>query len=92
MYCTYYVLIAVAAADAELNVPLDLTVSDSLCCSYCRTTFKDKSEQRNHYKLDWHRHNLKQSLKGMKFLSEEEFLKLAGILYEFYVLHIHINK
>ncbi|KAF4516827.1 hypothetical protein B566_EDAN006221 [Ephemera danica] len=57
--------------------PLELTVSSSLCCSFCQTSFKDQTEQRNHYKLDWHRHNLKQSLRGRAFVNEEEFAKLA---------------
>lgn len=60
---------------------LDLTVSDSLSCSYCRTTFESQSEQRSHYKLDWHRHNLKQSLRGAHFHTQEEFSKLAGMVY-----------
>ncbi|EZA52420.1 hypothetical protein DMN91_012080 [Ooceraea biroi] len=56
----------------------ELVVSDSLCCSYCNTEFEDKVQQRLHYKLDWHRYNLKQHLNGLKSISEDSFNKLAG--------------
>lgn len=55
----------------------DLTVSDSLCCSFCNTIFDDKIQQRMHYKLDWHRYNLKQRLRGIKSITEDEFAILA---------------
>ncbi|KAK0159020.1 hypothetical protein PV328_009952 [Microctonus aethiopoides] len=51
----------------------DLTVSDSLSCSFCNTIFEDQTQQRLHYKLDWHRYNLKQRLRGFKSISEDEF-------------------
>ncbi|CAL7951192.1 unnamed protein product [Xylocopa violacea] len=55
----------------------DLVVSDSLSCSFCNTIFEDKAQQRLHYKLDWHRYNLKQRLHGLKSISEEKFNLLA---------------
>lgn len=66
-----------AAPDNE-QVLCELVVSDSLCCSYCNTEFEDKTQQRLHYKLDWHRYNLKQHLNGLKSISEDNFNKLAG--------------
>ncbi|XP_031781136.1 ankyrin repeat and zinc finger domain-containing protein 1 isoform X2 [Nasonia vitripennis] len=51
----------------------DLVISNSLCCSYCNTVFADKYQQRTHYKLDWHRFNLKQHLHGLKSVSEDIF-------------------
>ncbi|KAK6617860.1 hypothetical protein RUM43_014089 [Polyplax serrata] len=56
----------------------ELTISDVLSCSYCLVTFSDNVEQRNHYKLDWHRYNLKRALVGSKPVSEDLFLCVAG--------------
>ncbi|KAL2730377.1 ankyrin repeat and zinc finger domain-containing protein 1-like isoform X1 [Vespula maculifrons] len=55
----------------------ELVVSDSLSCSFCNTVFEDKKHQRLHYKLDWHRYNLKQRLNGLKSISEDSFNLLA---------------
>ncbi|XP_072749414.1 tRNA endonuclease ANKZF1 [Anoplolepis gracilipes] len=55
-----------------------LVVSDSLCCSHCNAEFEDKPQQRLHYKLDWHRYNLKQNLNGLKSISEDSFNRIAG--------------
>ncbi|XP_023329835.1 ankyrin repeat and zinc finger domain-containing protein 1 isoform X2 [Eurytemora carolleeae] len=51
----------------------DLQVSDAKQCSYCRVEFLNIQEQRGHYKLDWHRYNLKLSLESRAAVSEEEF-------------------
>uniref|UniRef100_A0A1Y1NCG2 VLRF1 domain-containing protein n=2 Tax=Photinus pyralis TaxID=7054 RepID=A0A1Y1NCG2_PHOPY len=48
-----------------------------LICSYCKTSFNDVQQQREHYKLDWHRYNLKQSLLSRSPLTEEEFNERA---------------
>lgn len=45
----------------------------NLSCSYCRTDFIDLQGQREHYKLDWHRYNLKQSLLSKQPINEQEF-------------------
>ncbi|KAJ8971834.1 hypothetical protein NQ317_001547 [Molorchus minor] len=42
-------------------------------CSYCRIQFSDLQSQREHYKLDWHRYNLKQSLESKTSITEEQF-------------------
>lgn len=55
----------------------ELSVSDSLSCSFCNTVFEDKTHQRLHYKLDWHRYNLKQHLNGLKSINEDNFNLLA---------------
>jgi len=71
------------SADTELSQSqlldnLDnLVVSDSLCCSFCNTTFVNKIEQRLHYKLEWHRFNLKQNLHGFETVSENKFESLT---------------
>ncbi|KAJ9577048.1 hypothetical protein L9F63_006396 [Diploptera punctata] len=55
----------------------DLSVSEILFCSFCNTSFENQIQQRMHYKLDWHRYNLKQKLNGLKTISEEKFTQLA---------------
>lgn len=69
--------ISVSETEKVLNQLDDLVVSDSLSCSFCNTVFEDKTQQRLHYKLDWHRYNLKQRLHGLKSTSEDKFNLLA---------------
>ncbi|XP_069680967.1 tRNA endonuclease ANKZF1-like [Periplaneta americana] len=58
----------------------DLIISEKLCCSFCNTNFENQAQQRLHYKLDWHRYNLKQRLHGLKSVTEEKFTQLADDL------------
>ncbi|KAI9137228.1 hypothetical protein BKA69DRAFT_1128410 [Paraphysoderma sedebokerense] len=45
-------------------------------CTICQVTFNDAEEQRTHYKLEWHRYNVKRvSQLGLQSLTEEEFEK-----------------
>uniref|UniRef100_A0A0N8ETG3 tRNA endonuclease ANKZF1 n=1 Tax=Heterocephalus glaber TaxID=10181 RepID=A0A0N8ETG3_HETGA len=53
--------------------PLD--ISEKLFCSACNQSFQNHQEQREHYKLDWHRFNLKQRLKDKPLLSALDFEK-----------------
>ncbi|XP_006822109.1 tRNA endonuclease ANKZF1-like [Saccoglossus kowalevskii] len=53
-------------------------VSDKMLCSTCNIQFHSRSEQKEHYKLDWHRFNLKQKAIGLEAISEEEFEKVAA--------------
>ncbi|XP_045476125.1 ankyrin repeat and zinc finger domain-containing protein 1-like [Harmonia axyridis] len=52
--------------------------TNSSSCSYCLMDFPDVVAQREHYKLDWHRFNLKQSLSGKNPISEHEFNEKSG--------------
>uniref|UniRef100_H0V3H7 tRNA endonuclease ANKZF1 n=1 Tax=Cavia porcellus TaxID=10141 RepID=H0V3H7_CAVPO len=56
-----------------LQGPLD--ISEKLFCSACNQSFQNHQEQREHYKLDWHRFNLKQRLKDKPLLSALDFEK-----------------
>ena len=49
-----------------------------LFCQSCRVVLGDREEQVVHYRLDWHRYNLKRRLKGLVSLSQEEFERIAG--------------
>ncbi|XP_008110324.1 tRNA endonuclease ANKZF1 [Anolis carolinensis] len=50
-----------------------LEVSDRMYCSACSRSFDSREEQTEHYRLDWHRFNLKQRLLGRQMLTVEEF-------------------
>ncbi|KAM6179151.1 tRNA endonuclease ANKZF1 [Rhynchocyon petersi] len=52
--------------------------SEKLRCSTCDQTFKNHQEQREHYKLDWHRFNLKQRLKDKPCLTALDFEKQSS--------------
>ncbi|NP_001391836.1 tRNA endonuclease ANKZF1 isoform 9 [Mus musculus] len=53
--------------------PYSLEISEKLFCSACDQIFQNHQEQREHYKLDWHRFNLKQRLKNKPLLSASDF-------------------
>ncbi|XP_043302059.1 ankyrin repeat and zinc finger domain-containing protein 1 isoform X2 [Cervus canadensis] len=59
-----------------LQGPLD--ISEKLFCSTCDQVFQNHQEQREHYKLDWHRFNLKQRLKDKPLLSALDFEKQSS--------------
>lgn len=70
--------VATATADGALSGGGigRLEVSSSMSCSTCQASFADKESQREHYKLDWHRFNLKQALQGRATVGEEAFEKM----------------
>eukprot|EP00058_Branchiostoma_floridae_P015203 XP_002600691.1 hypothetical protein BRAFLDRAFT_118554 [Branchiostoma floridae] len=53
-------------------------VSDRRMCSSCNIVFSSREEQVLHYKLDWHRFNLKQRIMGAEPVSEEKFETISG--------------
>ncbi|KAM9709316.1 tRNA endonuclease ANKZF1 isoform 1-T1 [Menidia menidia] len=55
-----------------------IDVSDKMLCSACRCSFINREEQREHYKLDWHRFNLRRKMKGLPPLQAEEFERKTG--------------
>ncbi|XP_054264956.1 ankyrin repeat and zinc finger domain-containing protein 1-like [Macrosteles quadrilineatus] len=55
----------------------ELNVSDRLFCSFCDVSFSDQSQQRHHYKMDWHRYNLKQHLANRKLFTEDRFYQIT---------------
>uniref|UniRef100_A0A8C5J7T1 Ankyrin repeat and zinc finger peptidyl tRNA hydrolase 1 n=1 Tax=Junco hyemalis TaxID=40217 RepID=A0A8C5J7T1_JUNHY len=62
-----------AAASCE-EKPYGVTeVSERMCCLTCGQVFGSREEQTEHYRLDWHRFNLKQRLLGRRTLPEEVF-------------------
>ncbi|XP_070693907.1 tRNA endonuclease ANKZF1 [Pempheris klunzingeri] len=53
-------------------------VSDKMVCSACRCPFTSREDQMEHYKLDWHRFNLRQKMSGAPPVTAEEFERKTG--------------
>lgn len=49
-----------------------LKVSTSQVCSLCSVQFGNLSEQRQHFKLDWHRYNIRRKLQSKSIVNEDE--------------------
>lgn len=61
---------AVAVQEETSVIP---RVSNRMSCSACLCHFNNREEQVEHYKLDWHRFNLKQRVAGCQPMSADEF-------------------
>ncbi|XP_022596668.1 ankyrin repeat and zinc finger domain-containing protein 1 [Seriola dumerili] len=66
------------ADDKPWECSLAKEVSDKMVCSACRCPFINREEQMEHYKLDWHRFNLRQKIAGLPPVTVEEFEKKTG--------------
>ncbi|XP_034241802.1 protein vms-1-like [Thrips palmi] len=55
----------------------DLVVADAHSCSCCSVKFPNATAQRAHFKLDWHRYNIKRQLAGLSPVREEAFTVIA---------------
>ncbi|XP_035532345.1 ankyrin repeat and zinc finger domain-containing protein 1 isoform X2 [Morone saxatilis] len=64
--------------DSQRESSLVREVSDKVVCSACRCPFNNREEQMEHYKLDWHRFNLRQKLSGVPPVTAEEFERKTG--------------
>ncbi|XP_072117236.1 tRNA endonuclease ANKZF1 isoform X3 [Mobula birostris] len=53
-------------------------ISDRMSCSACGCSFESREEQTEHYRLDWHRFNLRRRLMGAQSVSAENFETIAG--------------
>lgn len=61
-------------------------------CITCRVAFKDADVQREHYKTDWHRYNLKRKVADLPPVSAEEFQRRVLIQREKDDLHNKITS
>uniref|UniRef100_A0AAZ3NVN2 VLRF1 domain-containing protein n=1 Tax=Oncorhynchus tshawytscha TaxID=74940 RepID=A0AAZ3NVN2_ONCTS len=59
--------------DKQPESSLGRDVSDRMVCSACQCPFDTREEQMEHYKLDWHRFNLRQRPSGKTPATVEEF-------------------
>ncbi|XP_077473452.1 tRNA endonuclease ANKZF1 isoform X2 [Stigmatopora argus] len=63
----------------EDEVPKDVReISDKMSCLACRCSFINREEQMEHYKLDWHRFNLRLKMLGSLPVTTEEFERKTG--------------
>ncbi|XP_072902441.1 tRNA endonuclease ANKZF1 isoform X4 [Hemitrygon akajei] len=53
-------------------------ISDRMSCSACGCSFESREEQTEHYRLDWHRFNLRRRLIGAQSVSADNFETIAG--------------
>ncbi|XAR69638.1 hypothetical protein NMG60_11001316, partial [Bertholletia excelsa] len=53
-----------------------------LTCNACNKEFQDESEQKIHYKSEWHRYNLKRKVAGVPGVTEALFLARQSALAE----------
>ena len=61
---------------------LEERASSSTACALCKVTFTNVQDQRNHVKSDFHRYNLKLSVKQQPPIDEATFVRLIGDLDE----------
>ena len=47
-------------------------------CLTCSEVFHSREDQVEHYRLDWHRYNLKRKLKGLEAVDQDSFEKISG--------------
>lgn len=72
------ILLANCTSAPEVSRQLeDLVVADAHSCSCCSVKFSNPTAQRAHFKLDWHRYNLKRQLVGLAPVREEAFAALT---------------
>ncbi|XP_059198970.1 tRNA endonuclease ANKZF1 isoform X2 [Centropristis striata] len=64
--------------DRQRESSLIREVSDKMVCSACKCLFTSREEQMEHYKLDWHRFNLRLKISGLPPVSAEEFETKTG--------------
>ncbi|XP_064874673.1 tRNA endonuclease ANKZF1 [Oncorhynchus nerka] len=64
--------------DLQPESSLGRDVSDRMVCSACQCPFDTREEQMEHYKLDWHRFNLRQRPSGKTPATVEEFERKTG--------------
>lgn len=67
-----------AYGSGDVDEKVAHTVSTRMSCAYCAVEFSSRSEQRSHFKSDWHRYNLKLQLKGENSITEETFEAMSG--------------
>lgn len=48
------------------------------CCNSCSFVAEDVGDLRQHYKLDWHRYNVKRKVSGEGPVSEPKFYEMMG--------------
>lgn len=62
-------------------------MSGLLTCITCSVAFKEACGQRDHYKTDWHRYNLKRKVAELPPISDQDFKVriIKAVLVSFYM-------
>ena len=64
----------VSTVENDTKAPIISCPSDdTLYCTSCKVMLQDRQDQLLHYRLDWHRMNLKRKLQGRSPLSADAF-------------------
>ena len=69
----------VSTAESDAKAPtISCPSDDTLYCTSCKVTLQDRQDQLLHYRLDWHRMNLKRKLQGRSPLSADAFEEITS--------------
>ena len=71
------------AAATQRNA-VSLPRADDRRCLSCGVQFESREEQVAHYKLDWHKYNVKRKLVGLPCVEEDAFEAMSGVSF-----HMH---
>lgn len=76
-FCVQFLPLATSSYHFEPNQTCSLRsviiMPDSFSCITCQVLFKSPELQREHYKSDWHRYNLKRKVSAIPSVTLEEF-------------------
>jgi len=56
-----------------MNNPIISGNTSSFTCLTCKVIFQNTEDQREHYKQEWHKYNLKRKVAGLPSITENEF-------------------
>ena len=76
----------------RLEKRLAMKVPEAMQCSTCNVSFGTREDQVQHYRLDWHRFNLKLSLFGKPAISEDAFEAKLGRHTSISLHPVHISS
>ena len=60
-----------------------------LTCNACNKEFNDDSEQKLHYKSEWHRYNLKRKVRIFKYFSH---FCIFLYVYQFFIYIVRVSE
>lgn len=70
--------VSTAESDDAKAPTISCPSDDTLYCTSCKVTLQDRQDQLLHYRLDWHRMNLKRKLQGRSPLSADAFEEITS--------------
>jgi hypothetical protein len=68
--------------DQEIGQSISIGVrvsGERMACSTCQVEFSERQQQVHHFKLDWHRYNIKQKIVGKAAVTEEVFEEMSDV-------------